>query len=980
MGARRSTQTMVRAHEAAPVRRCRRRAPSIRSTSAPLPTPRSTRASGIPAIVYGPGDLKIAHCRDENVVARRGRARREGARRRRHRLVRRCLAGARRRRRRAPRRGDRAARRSSSDASASTRTTRGVDRAALLGGETRVNEILQRALRAAGLETHWVAEDPGAAEPRRRPHGRRRRAVAASSTATSTPCRRSSRRNWLMRSPWSPEIRDGRLYGLGSTDMKASAVSMWLAAQALHDAGVGLRGDLQLHSVVGEETGEYHLGTLACVRAGFRADGAIVTEPSNPPRPLTITPVSAGFCWLQVVVEGKATHAGNRPLAIRPGGPGDAIGVNALEKGVKIVQALQELERQWGLTKSAPVLLARLLQHHAGHLPRRSGRAVPRVLPEPGRAALAALVPAAARTTRTSMREIEEYVLAACRLDPWLRRAPAAVRVAAALPGRWRRRGSTRCRRRWRAAWERVTGETVPPPSPPYPVNFGAAMEGTWLRAGGHPLDRLRPGRSAGRAREGRVRFARRGVRWRRRGSPRARWSGAGSTRASDLEEGKWRTGSRPARRSSSCRTRSSRRSRGLAAAGFRNVEIGAVKGFLEHLDPDDITDEAIANCRRLLDENGLTCVSMSGHAQLHTDEGQAAAHERAAGRQGARDHGPEHVHRRRGDAGGGRDVQGERPRDRRRGAGGRHPALHRDRLEPAADRRDRPRRSSTRSAIRGCSSTTTRATSSTTRAPTRATDIEYALDRLGHFHLKDQRGGKGVADFPPLGEGDVDMPAPAAPAARDGLLRARSAWRSSSRTTSGPPGRGASRRRGAGRPTGTASGYERSSPRSSMGLIERLDAGPVICAEGYVFELERRGYLQAGAVRPRGRARASGGRRSSSTGTSSTPGSDVVVALTYYAHREKLRVIGQGGRRSSALNREALALAEAGRRERRARSSPATSPTRTSISTATPTSERAVRVDVRGAGRHGPPTRASTSSSPRRISWAQRGARSPSR
>ena len=36
--------------------------------------------------------------------------------------------------------------------------------------------------------------------------------------------------------------------------------------------------------------------------------------------------------------------------------------------------------------------------------------------------------------------------------------------------------------------------------------------------------------------------------------------------------------------------------------------------------------------------------------------------------------------------------------------------------------------------------------------------DLRFALDRLGHFHLKDQRGGKGVADFPPLGEGDVDI------------------------------------------------------------------------------------------------------------------------------------------------------------------------------------------------------------------------------
>ncbi len=75
--------------------------------------------------------------------------------------------------------------------------------------------------------------------------------------------------------------------------------------------------------------------------------------------------------------------------------------------------------------------------------------------------------------------------------------------------------------------------------------------------------------------------------------------------------------------------------------------------------------------------------------------------------------------------------------------------------------------------------------------------------------------------------------------------------------------------------------------------LLSRLDQGPVICAEGYLFELERRGYLQAGAYVPevvlehpevvaqlhRDFVHA---------------GSDVVEALTYYAHREKLRIIGR--------------------------------------------------------------------------------------
>jgi hypothetical protein len=38
---------------------------------------------------------------------------------------------------------------------------------------------------------------------------------------------------------------------------------------------------------------------------------------------------------------------------------------------------------------------------------------------------------------------------------------------------------------------------------------------------------------------------------------------------------------------------------------------------------------------------------------------------------------------------------------------------------------------------------------------------------------------------------------------------------------------------------------------RQNGGLLDRLAAGPVICAEGYLFELERRGYLQAGAFVP---------------------------------------------------------------------------------------------------------------------------------
>jgi betaine-homocysteine S-methyltransferase len=96
--------------------------------------------------------------------------------------------------------------------------------------------------------------------------------------------------------------------------------------------------------------------------------------------------------------------------------------------------------------------------------------------------------------------------------------------------------------------------------------------------------------------------------------------------------------------------------------------------------------------------------------------------------------------------------------------------------------------------------------------------------------------------------------------------------------------------------------------------LLGMLSDGPVVCAEGYPFECERRGYLQAGAFVPeivldnpevvehlhREFVHA---------------GSDVVEAFTYYGHREKLRVIGKEDL-LEPLNRGALDIASRVARE----------------------------------------------------------------
>src|SRR5580765_6629470 len=109
----------------------------------------------------------------------------------------------------------------------------------------------------------------------------------------------------------------------------------------------------------------------------------------------------------------------------------------------------------------------------------------------------------------------------------------------------------------------------------------------------------------------------------------------------------------------------------------------------------------------------------------------------------------------------------------------------------------------------------------------------------------------------------------------------------------------------GGARKTGT----KRKPASKPLGLLDRLAQGPVICAEGYLFEFERRGYLQAGAYVPeivleRPDLVESLHREFVHAG------SDVVEAFTYYAHRAKLRMVGRE-EDLARINRTALRIAK---------------------------------------------------------------------
>jgi betaine-homocysteine S-methyltransferase len=103
--------------------------------------------------------------------------------------------------------------------------------------------------------------------------------------------------------------------------------------------------------------------------------------------------------------------------------------------------------------------------------------------------------------------------------------------------------------------------------------------------------------------------------------------------------------------------------------------------------------------------------------------------------------------------------------------------------------------------------------------------------------------------------------------------------------------------------------------PRPAKGKVEardllaRLAKGAVICAEGYVFELERRGYLQAGAFVPEVLFEHPEVVEQLHLDFVHA-GSDVTEALTYYVHREKLRVIGRE-KDLVPMNKAALRIAK---------------------------------------------------------------------
>lgn len=138
--------------------------------------------------------------------------------------------------------------------------------------------------------------------------------------------------------PYNPRVDGNRVYGRGSSDMKAGLAAMLEVVEALVESRTRLSGDLILTFVADEEYAS--IGTERIAQT-FKADAAIVCEFTG----LEIVNVHKGFAWIRVDVRGKAAH-GSMPDA----------GVDAIAKAGRFLVEMERYEKGVLAARSHPAV------------------------------------------------------------------------------------------------------------------------------------------------------------------------------------------------------------------------------------------------------------------------------------------------------------------------------------------------------------------------------------------------------------------------------------------------------------------------------------------------------------------------------------------------------------------------------------------------------------------------------------------------
>lgn len=198
----------------------------------------------------------------------------------------------------------------------------------VVGNEGKLAKFIYRELATLGIQGELEEVEPGRPNvyARIKGGGPGRRLNFNGHTDTVPVCA-----GWET-DPFSPVTREGRLYGLGSCDMKAGLACILNVLRAFVESGYAFKGELSFSAVIDEEA--YGKGARAMLGTDLaNCDAIILAEPyagdESKPIPLGIT----GKILYDITVKGHAAH-GFRPH----------LGINAVEEAAKIIASLDKLQ------------------------------------------------------------------------------------------------------------------------------------------------------------------------------------------------------------------------------------------------------------------------------------------------------------------------------------------------------------------------------------------------------------------------------------------------------------------------------------------------------------------------------------------------------------------------------------------------------------------------------------------------------------
>lgn len=298
-----------------------------------------------------------------------------------------------------------------------------------LNGEAKVAAMLDARLAAGGFATNrWdvMPDRPNLIATR---DGSEARSLILCGHIDTVPV--GNRANWNF-DPFGAEIRDGRLYGRGSVDMKSGLAACIAAAEAIQAAGIELEGRLSIHAVVDEEAGGF--GAMDAVKKGHLARHAIVAEPTWS----KVVPAEGGLEWVRVTIIGRSGHAGMRyndifpqphvPNRIQPA-------INAIEISTRFLYALKEFEASRCRNRYHPLCPPGLSTINPGVIHGGVGigedglpliRTNPAMTPD--RVVIDLDLKFLPNENPAEVRaEFEAFVRAFCDMDPWTRDHPFEV-------------------------------------------------------------------------------------------------------------------------------------------------------------------------------------------------------------------------------------------------------------------------------------------------------------------------------------------------------------------------------------------------------------------------------------------------------------------------------------------------------------------------------------------------------------------------